>query len=348
MTMIQLRNISKSYQHQGAELLALDDVSLHIARGEIFGIVGQSGAGKSTLVRCINLLEKPTRGKIFVDNQCISDLNAKDLIAARHHIGMIFQHFNLLAQRDVFANIALPLELAGMKKPQIAAKVAPLLALTGLEDKAHFYPAQLSGGQKQRVAIARALANEPKVLLCDEATSALDPKTTDAILALLKDINRQLGVTMVVITHEMDVVKAICDQVALLEAGQVVEVGSVGDFFANPQSPLGKKFVQQSQNFELPAPLLARLGQKSAGALPIIKLVFHGKNVDAPVISALTRQFGVDVNLIQAKVEYIGAHSFGFLLAELSGSDQECERALAYLNTLPLKTEVLGYVQAAG
>lgn len=346
--MITLTNISKSYLHQGKILHALQDVSLQVARGEIYGIVGESGAGKSTLVRCINLLEKPSAGKVVVDNQCITSLSAAQLLAARHQMGMIFQHFNLLAQRTVYANVALPLELTGMSKRDIKTKVAPLLDMTGLADKQHFYPAQLSGGQKQRVAIARALASTPKVLLCDEATSALDPKTTESILALLKDINQQLGVTMVLITHEMDVVKSICDKVALLEAGKLVEVAAVGAFFANPQSALGQKFVEQSQKFELPSYIQQQLVGATAGALPIIKLVFQGGNVDAPVISNLARKFGVDVNIIQAKFEHIGNNRFGLLTAKLVGSSAQSQAALDYLADMSLKMEVLGYVKQAG
>ncbi len=343
--MIDLQNITKTYTHQGKEINALDDVSLHINRGEIFGVVGQSGAGKSTLIRCVNLLEVPTSGKVIVDGREVTALSSAELSSARLDMGMIFQHFNLLSSRTVFDNIALPLELAGLSKTDIKAKVEPLLELTGLSDKDKHYPAQLSGGQKQRVAIARALSSEPTVLLSDEATSALDPKTTESILALLKDINRKLGVTILMITHEMEVVKSVCDKVALLEYGKLVEVADVDNFFANPQSDLGKRFVAQSQQFELPAHIAETVVERGQGRYPIIKLAFHGNHVDDPVISAITRQFDVDVNIIQAKVEHIGTTNLGLMIAELIGDDKKTQAALDYLHTLPLTMEVLGDVK---
>lgn len=344
--MITLENITKTYNHHGRSINALDDVTLTIERGEIYGIVGQSGAGKSTLVRCINLLEIPTRGVVTVDNREITALSASELLAARHDMGMIFQHFNLLSSRTVYANVALPLELAGKSKAEIAEKVNPLLELTGLSDKDKHYPAQLSGGQKQRVAIARALSSEPQVLLSDEATSALDPKTTESILTLLQDINRQLGVTIVIITHEMDVVKAICDKVALLENGKLVEVAEVDNFFAAPQSELGRRFVSQSQRFDLPAHIADTLNTDSNG-YPVVKLAFHGSHVDEPVISHLSREFNIDVNIIQAKVEHIRTTTLGLMIAELEGNSADTQRALAYLSSLPLQTEILGYVKQA-
>ncbi|PID65883.1 MAG: DL-methionine transporter ATP-binding subunit [Gammaproteobacteria bacterium] len=342
--MIDLQNITKTYTHQGKSINALDDVSLHINRGEIFGVVGQSGAGKSTLIRCVNLLEVPTSGKVIVDGGEVTTLSSGDLLSARHEMGMIFQHFNLLSSRTVFDNVGLPLELAGLSKTAIKAKVEPLLQLTGLSDKGRYYPAQLSGGQKQRVAIARALSSEPKVLLSDEATSALDPKTTEAILALLKDINRQLGVTILMITHEMEVVKSICDKVALLENGRLVEVAEVDHFFANPQSALGKRFVSQSQQFNLPAHIAETLVERGQGKYPVVKLAFHGNHVDDPVISTITRQFDVDVNIIQAKVEHIRTTNLGLMIAELIGDAEQTQSALDYLHTLPLQLEVLGDV----
>lgn len=348
--MIDLQNITKTYTHRGNSIAALDDVSVTIAKGEIFGVVGQSGAGKSTLIRCVNLLEKPTSGSVIVDGRDVTQLTANELLAARHDMGMIFQHFNLLSSRTVFDNVGLPLELAKLSKADIKATVEPLLELTGLSDKGQHYPAQLSGGQKQRVAIARALASQPKVLLCDEATSALDPKTTESILALLKNINRELGVTILLITHEMDVVKSICDKVALLENGKLVEAAEVDNFFADPQSDLGKRFVAQSQQFELPAhiaqQLLQRGGNKNESANnPVVKLAFHGSHVDTPLISDLSKKFGIDVNIIQAKVEHIRTTTLGLMIAELIGDRQQTQSALDYLSTLPLKTEVLGYVE---
>lgn len=343
--MITLENITKTYTHRGSTVHALDDVSLTVDDGKIFGVVGQSGAGKSTLIRCVNLLESPTRGTVTVDGRELTALSASELLTARHDMGMIFQHFNLLSSRTVYHNVALPLELAGVSKADIMHKVKPLLELTGLSDKDKHYPAQLSGGQKQRVAIARALASSPKVLLSDEATSALDPKTTESILALLKDINRELGVTILMITHEMEVVKSICDQVALLEDGKLVEVAEVDTFFAEPQSALGKRFVAQSQHFELPPHIAETLVQHGLGKHPVVKLAFHGNHVDTPVVSTLTRQFGVDVNIIQAKVEHIRQTNLGLMIAELIGSPEQTRSALDYLHTLPLQLEVLGDVE---
>ncbi|MDO4643154.1 MAG: ATP-binding cassette domain-containing protein, partial [Cardiobacteriaceae bacterium] len=287
--MITLEHLKKSYQHNGRTVQALNDVSLHVDSGEIYGVVGQSGAGKSTLIRCVNLLERPDSGRVIVAGQELTTLSSSALFKARHKIGMIFQHFNLLSSRTVYRNIALPLELIGARESEIATKVQPLLELTGLEDKAVYYPAQLSGGQKQRVAIARALAAEPQVLLSDEATSALDPKTTEDILKLLKNINEKLGLTILMITHEMEVVKQICHKVALIESGQLVETSDVDGFFTTPTSELGKQFVAQIQRFELPDVYQKRI--QSIGRYPLVKIRFVGSNVDEPILSTLTKRF---------------------------------------------------------
>lgn len=343
--MIQLKNITKTYTHKGRVLTALDKVSLDIAAGEIYGVVGQSGAGKSTLIRCVNRLESPSSGQVIVDQRDLTALSDHELFKARHEMGMIFQHFNLLSSRNVTDNVALPLELIGKSRSFIDQRVASLLDLTGLSDKRQHYPAQLSGGQKQRVAIARALASEPKVLLSDEATSALDPKTTESILTLLKTINEQMGVTILMITHEMDVVKSICDKVALLEAGRLVETAAVDDFFAKPQSALGKRFVAQSQQFELPPHIANTLVPHGSGKCPVVKLAFHGNHVDEPVVSVLTRQFNVDVNIIQAKVEHIRTTTLGLMIAELIGDHEQTQLALDYLTQQPLQLEILGDVK---
>lgn len=343
--MIELKNITKTYTHKGRSIHALNEVSLSVAAGEICGVVGQSGAGKSTLVRCVNLLEVPSSGSVHVDSRELTQLSAKALLEARHDIGMIFQHFNLLSSRTVYGNIALPLELSGMDKAQIAEKVTPLLKLTGLTEKDQHYPAQLSGGQKQRVAIARALASEPQVLLCDEATSALDPKTTESILQLLRNINQTLGVTILIITHEMDVVKSVCDRVALLEHGKLVEHAEVDQFFADPQSDLGKRFVAQSQRFDLPAHIADKLDTNALNGNPVIKLAFHGSHVQDPVISTLAKQFDVDVNIIQANVEHIRTTNIGLMIAELLGTPDNTQQAIDYLHKQPLTMEVLGYVK---
>lgn len=241
--MIVLKNITKQFRQKDRNITALSDVSLTVPEGRIFGIIGASGAGKSTLIRCVNLLERPTSGAVIVDGKALMDLSPSALAKERRHIGMIFQHFNLLSSRTVFENVAFPLELDGKSKGEIRERVLELLALVGLQDKTDDYPASLSGGQKQRVAIARTLASNPKVLLCDEATSALDPATTRSILALLKDINQRLQITILLITHEMRVVKSICDEVAVISSGKLVEQGAVEEVFANPQHELTREFI---------------------------------------------------------------------------------------------------------
>ena len=241
--MIELNHITKHFNHKNRQVVALDDVSLTVPEGRIFGVIGASGAGKSTLIRCVNLLERPSSGTVTVDGKALMKLSPSELARERRHIGMIFQHFNLLSSRTVFQNIAFPLELDGQSKQEISKRVYELLALVGLEDKAQDYPARLSGGQKQRVAIARTLASNPRVLLCDEATSALDPATTKSILALLKDINRRLNITILLITHEMRVVKNICDEVAVISSGKLIEQGPVNEVFSNPKHELTKEFI---------------------------------------------------------------------------------------------------------
>lgn len=340
--MITLENLKKTYRHKGRDIHALNGVSLHVAPGEIYGVVGQSGAGKSTLIRCVNLLERPDSGRVIVAGQELTALAPAALFKARHKIGMIFQHFNLLSSRTVYDNIALPLELVGADKKTIAAKVRPLLALTGLEDKASHYPAQLSGGQKQRVAIARALAAEPQVLLSDEATSALDPKTTEDILNLLRDINEKLGLTILMITHEMEVVKQICHKVALIEGGQLVETADVDTFFTAPQSELGQRFVAQTQRFDLPESYQRRLA--AGGIHPVVKIRFLGNKVDEPLLSSIARRFDVNVSIIQAKIEHIGQTTIGLIIAEILGDSARTAEAVAWLQTQPVTVEVLGNV----
>jgi len=250
--MIELKNVSKVFYKHKIPVSALSDISLQVSEGEIFGVIGSSGAGKSTLIRCINLLERPTSGQVIVNGQVLSALTPRRLVLARRDIGMIFQHFNLLSSRTVFANVAFPLELSHTPKTAIARRVLELLKLVGLEDKMHDYPASLSGGQKQRVAIARTLASNPKVLLCDEATSALDPETTLSILYLLKNINRQFRITILLITHEMNVVRAICDRVAVISEGKLIEQGDVKQVFSHPQTELTRRFISSALSFGLP------------------------------------------------------------------------------------------------
>jgi D-methionine transport system ATP-binding protein len=257
--MIELKKVSKVFYKRSVPVRALSDVSLRVSEGDIFGVIGSSGAGKSTLIRCINLLERPTSGQVIVNGQVLSALSARQLVLARRDIGMIFQHFNLLSSRTVFANVAFPLELGHTPKQEIAKRVEELLGLVGLEDKAQDYPVSLSGGQKQRVAIARALASNPKVLLCDEATSALDPETTLSILSLLKDINRRFRITILLITHEMNVVRAICDRVAVISEGRVVEQGPVREVFSQPRTELTRRFISTALSFDLPLPVAIHL-----------------------------------------------------------------------------------------
>lgn len=344
--MIELNNVSKTYTNGSQVVHALKNANLHIPKGAIHGVIGLSGAGKSTLIRCVNLLERPTEGSVMVDGQDITRLSAAQLNQARHRIGMIFQHFNLLTTRNVFDNVAFPLELTGQSKQAIKERVEPLLKLVGLADKASQFPAQLSGGQKQRVAIARALANEPAVLLCDEATSALDPQTTTSILELLRDINQTLGITILLITHEMEVVKSICHRVSLISAGELVEDAEVGDFFTAPRTQLGRDFLNDFLQLTPPKELVERL-QLSPGehTHPVVRLTFSGDAVSTPLISRLARECAVDVSILQAKVESIQERTLGLMIAELLGDAQQTHQAITYLESHQLNVEVLGHVQ---
>jgi len=343
--MIMLTELQKIYHGGTGVVKALDNVSLEIEQGEIFGIIGKSGAGKSTLIRCINLLERPTAGRVLVDGQDMTSLSEVELREARKSMGMIFQHFNLLSSRTVLENVAFPLEIAGISRTEREKKALPLLELVGLTDKKDVYPAQLSGGQKQRVGIARALASQPKVLLCDEATSALDPQTTESILALLKDINIKLGLTIVLITHEMHVIKAICDKVAVIEGGQLVETGKVFDVFTNPQSATAQDFIKAVVTNKVPDTLAALLSNAPvAGGNLVMRLSFFGDATNEPVIAGLIRRFAVDVNIISGNIDHLQDTPYGTLLIELSGKDEDIQNALIYLQDLDLRTEVIGYV----
>jgi D-methionine transport system ATP-binding protein len=343
--MITLTGLQKIYQGESGAVKALDNVSLTIKQGEIYGVIGKSGAGKSTLIRCINLLERPTAGRVLVDGQDMTALSESELRTARKSIGMIFQHFNLLSSRTVLENVAFPLEIAGVSRAEREQKVLPLLDLVGLSDKRDVYPAQLSGGQKQRVGIARALASQPKVLLCDEATSALDPQTTESILALLKDINKKLGLTIVLITHEMHVIKAICDQVAVIEGGHLVETGKVFDVFTRPQSATAREFIKAVINNKVPDVLTAALSaQPEPGSNVVIRLSFFGASTNEPVIAGLIRRFAVDVNIISGNIDHLQDIPYGTLLIELSGNPEDVQNALNYLQARDLGTEVIGYV----
>ncbi|WP_110876311.1 methionine ABC transporter ATP-binding protein MetN [Franconibacter helveticus] len=343
--MIKLSNITKVFQQGNRTIQALNNVSLHVPAGQIYGVIGASGAGKSTLIRCVNLLERPTQGTVLVDGQDLTALSESELTKARRQIGMIFQHFNLLSSRTVFGNVALPLELNNTPKEEVKRRVTELLDLVGLGEKHDAWPANLSGGQKQRVAIARALASNPKVLLCDEATSALDPATTRSILELLKDINRRLGLTILLITHEMDVVKRICDCVAVISNGELIEQDTVSEVFSHPKTPLAQQFIQSTLHLDIPEDYAQRLSAQANGnTVPLLRLEFTGQSVDAPLLSETARRFNVNNNIISAQMDYAGGVKFGIMLAEMHGTAQETEAAIAYLQEHHVKVEVLGHV----
>ena len=346
--MIKLFHIEKTYDSPSGPVKALKGIDLTIGRGEIFGIIGLSGAGKSTLIRCINMLERPTAGKVIVDGKDLTEMNDSQLREMRKQIGMIFQHFNLLSSATVYDNVAFPLRLAKVNEDDIRKKVEPLLNLVGLSDKAAQYPSQLSGGQKQRVGIARALASDPKVLLCDEATSALDPQTTKSILDLIKDINKKLELTVVVITHEMQVIKDICDKVAVISNGVIAEQGSVVDVFINPQQAITKEFISVLLSNELPAAFRGnKISQEeTVGSLLLLRLTFLGETADNPVIAGMIREAeGVDVTLLFGNLDQIHGIPFGRMIIGLAGDKAEMEKALNYLKHEDLKLEVIGYVE---
>ena len=346
--MIKLTHIEKTYDSPSGPVKALKDIDLEIARGEIYGIIGLSGAGKSTLIRCINMLERPTAGTVIVDGEDLTAMNDKELRNARKSIGMIFQHFNLLSSATVYDNIAFPLRLSNTPEKDIKAKVAPLLELVGLADKAHQYPSQLSGGQKQRVGIARALASEPKVLLCDEATSALDPQTTKSILELIRDINQKLSLTVVVITHEMQVIKDICDKVAVIENGVIAEKGTVLEVFTNPQQPITKEFISVLLSNELPTAFRGNAvsQEHSPGSYLLIRLTFIGESADDPVLAGMIRSFPeIEVSMLFGSLDQIKSTPYGRMIIGITGEEERIRQALAYLSERDLKVEVIGYVK---
>lgn len=344
--MIELLGIEKTFEGASGRVMALRGVDLHVKRGEIYGVIGLSGAGKSTLIRCINMLERPTKGTVSVDGQELTAMNDSQLRAARRQIGMIFQHFNLLSSATVYDNIAFPLKLGGMSKAEIEKKVGPLLELVGLTDKRDQYPAQLSGGQKQRVGIARALASDPKVLLCDEATSALDPQTTKSILELIKDINQKLQLTVVIITHEMQVIKEICDKVAVIEHGVIAEEGSVLEVFTNPRQAITKEFISIIMSNDLPETLRHEkiTAEAAPGSNLLLRLSFLGDSADEPVISSLIRGYRVEVSILYGNIDHIKTTPYGRMIVEISGEDGDIQKALAYLKERDLGIEVIGYV----
>ncbi len=344
--MICIQNLKKEYIGKNARHIALNGINLTIEEGEIFGIIGRSGAGKSTLIRCINLLESPTEGKITINGDDLTTKSPHELRKFRQKIGMIFQHFNLLSSRTVYENIAFPLELQHMPKAQIDKKVKELISLVGLQNKTHAYPDELSGGQKQRVGIARALASDPVALLCDEATSALDPETTEQILALLKKLNKELKLTIVLITHEMDVIRKICDKVAIIEHGIIQEIGTVTELFLNPKTPIAKSFTESSMHLKLPADIQSKLYHdpyQQDNLTPVIKLTFLGDAITTPVISDLNAKFAVACNILQANIERIQSQSVGITICHIQGEKDKWENALEYLHQQNIKMEVIGY-----
>ena len=345
--MIKLLGIEKIYNSPSGKVHALRGIDLVIARGEIYGIIGLSGAGKSTLVRCINMLERPTAGKVIVDGQDMTTLTESQLREARKNIGMIFQHFNLLSSATVYDNIAFPLKLSGMNSADIKKKVSPLLELVGLKDKAQQYPSQLSGGQKQRVGIARALASDPKILLCDEATSALDPQTTKSILELIKVINGNLSLTVVVITHEMQVIKELCDKVAVISDGIIAERGSVLNVFTNPQHEITKEFISVLLSNELPAAFRGNevSQDRTPGSLLLLRLIFLGERADDPVLAKMIRTCkGVECTMLFGNLDEIHGVPFGRFIIGLSGEDDAINSALNFLGGEDVRVEVIGYV----
>ncbi|GHS94437.1 methionine import ATP-binding protein MetN 1 [Synergistales bacterium] len=342
--MIVLENVGKTFKDDDQGTVeAVRDVNLKIGKGEVYGIIGFSGAGKSTLVRCINLLERPTTGKVFVNGLELTALSEPELRKARKKIGMIFQQFNLFASRTVAQNVAYPLKYSGMTKAGIAARVKALLGLVGLEDKESAYPSQLSGGQKQRVAIARALANDPGILLCDEATSALDPQTTLSILKLLKELNSKLGITIVVITHEMHVVKEICARVAIMENGVVVEEGDVFSVFANPKQKITRDFIDTTSNLSKIHALIEEdspIVRLKPGEC-IVKLKYLEKDVSEALVSTISRRFNIDANIIFGDIEFLGGAPVGGLILIVNGARSDIDDAIAFLRNKNVGVEVI-------
>ena len=341
--MIELQNITINFNSKKENIHAVKDVSLTINDGEIFGIIGFSGAGKSTLVRCINLLERPSSGKVILDGKDLTEMSDKELREERKKIGMIFQHFNLMRSRTVYGNIAFPLKKRGLSKEEKDKKITSLLRLVGLEDKKDAYPSQLSGGQKQRVAIARALANDPKVLLCDEATSALDPQTTKAILKLLEEVNKQLGITIIIITHQMEVVKDICDRVAIMDMGEVVETGHTADVFLKPKETVTKSFIETASNISKVYDLI-----KSGDAFTELKpgekmmiLTYSNVNTKEAMISHLSRTYGVDASIIFGNVEILKDKPLGKLVVIMGGKEENIGSAIDYLKSAGIDVEVI-------
>lgn len=329
--MITIEGLSKYFTSKKQRITAVDDLTLNIKEGEIFGVIGYSGAGKSTFVRLLNRLEDPSGGRVVIDNQEITKLNTKKLRLARQEIGMIFQHFNLLWSRTVRDNIAFPLEIAGVAKVERQERVQELINLVGLSGREDAYPSQLSGGQKQRVGIARSLANNPKVLLCDEATSALDPETTNSILDLLVDINEKLGLTIILITHEMHVIRKICNQVAVMEQGKIVEQGEVLDVFRRPRETVTRKFVEQVMGADDEDDSVSHLIETYDQGI-IIRLHFIGETANQALISQVAKKFDIDINILQGKITQTQVAAYGTLFVQVEGDSEEINRAVSFIH----------------
>ncbi|ABR49993.1 ABC transporter related [Alkaliphilus metalliredigens QYMF] len=340
--MIILHELTKTYGSNKEAVKALKKVSLKIQRGDIFGIIGYSGAGKSTLIRCINLLEKMDSGKVTINGIELTELSPKELRKQREKIGMIFQHFNLMKRRTVYDNIAYPLKGKGLTKVEINEKVVKLLELVGIKDKIYSYPSQLSGGQKQRVGIARALANDPEVLLCDEATSALDPQNTRSILNLLKEINQKLNLTVVIITHQMEVIKEVCNRVAVMDAGEVVEEGSIIDVFSNPATDITREFIAKTMGYEGLDELINQNFLRDPGQYELtVKVTFVGQVTGQPFISRISREYGIMVNILFGSIESLQGIPFGSLVVSLTGNEGKIQEAIALLESNKIRVEVL-------
>ncbi|WP_144460978.1 methionine ABC transporter ATP-binding protein [Siminovitchia fortis] len=325
--MIELAGISKTFQGKQGPIHALNNVSLSVKKGEIYGVIGYSGAGKSTLIRCVNLLEKPDAGSVVVKGTDLTKLSTKKLREARTNIGMIFQGFNLLKTATVYENISIPLKLSGFSKKEVEERVVKYLKIVGLDEKYHAYPSELSGGQKQRVAIARALAFEPEILLSDEATSALDPDTTEAILDLLLKINKDLGITILLITHEMNVIQRICDRVAVMENGEVIEEGATKDIFTSPSHQTTKRFVSSLFTHKIPDDLLEKLNQTGQ----VFTLSFFGDSSGEPALATVTKKFDIYPNILSGSITHLKDETFGQLVVHLKGDTAEIHKAVRYL-----------------
>ncbi|MBU5467065.1 methionine ABC transporter ATP-binding protein [Virgibacillus sp. MSJ-26] len=330
--MIHFQNVGKVFTNGNEQIKALNDIDLKVNKGEIYGVIGFSGAGKSTLIRCVNHLERSTAGKMIVDGHDLSTLTVKEIREVKKNIGMIFQHFNLLNSKTVYANVAMPLILNKMPKDEIKQRVYELLEFVGLSDKANVHPEQLSGGQKQRVGIARALATKPSILLCDEATSALDPQTTSSILELLRKINKEYNITILMITHEMSVIREICDRVAVMEAGEIIEEGTVFDVFSRPKTQTARNFVNTVMHDQIPESIIKMI-ESNNGSQNVFRINFIGQSAGQPLLSQLAKKFAIDVNVLFGNITELQGIPFGNLIVELQGSEAEVNRALEYLET---------------